>query len=56
MAAELKPQYQTGTLAFMFESSLIFSPTRFAVTTELRQKDYLSCWQGLKANFNPERP
>ncbi len=56
VGAELKPQYQSGTLAFMFESSLVFNPTHFAVSTELRQKDYLSCWRGLKANFNPEKP
>ena len=54
ITAELKPQYQSGTLAFMFESSLVFNPTKFAATTDLRQKDYLSCWRGLKANFNPE--
>jgi len=55
LAADLQPQYQSGTLAFMFESSLVFNPTKFAATTDLRQKDYLSCWRGLNANFDRER-
>jgi homogentisate 1,2-dioxygenase len=49
--ADLKPQYLDNTLAFMFESSLVFHPTQFAATTNLLQKDYLDCWSGLKANF-----
>ncbi len=49
--ADLKPQYLGDTLAFMFESSLIFQPTKFASETKHLQKDYQKCWQGLKANF-----
>jgi homogentisate 1,2-dioxygenase len=45
---ELKPQYIGDTLAFMFESSLVLNPTQFATNTPLLQKDYLSCWSGLK--------
>lgn len=48
---DLSPQYQENTLAFMFESSLVFCPTRFGAESELLQRDYLSCWQGLKAEF-----
>lgn len=48
---ELNPVYMDNTLAFMFESSLIYKPTRFAVTSELLQKDYHSCWKDLPVNF-----
>lgn len=49
--ASLKPQYQGDTLAFMFESSWIYRPTRFAMETKALQKDYLGCWRGLKRQF-----
>jgi homogentisate 1,2-dioxygenase len=47
-SADLKPTYLGDTLAFMFESSLVFHPTAFAMQTAALQKDYLDCWQGLK--------
>jgi homogentisate 1,2-dioxygenase len=49
--ADLKPQKLNDTLAFMFESSLVFAPTKFAAECEQLQKDYLSCWRGLPVNF-----
>jgi homogentisate 1,2-dioxygenase len=49
---ELKPVYQGDTLAFMFESSLIFSPTKFALESPERQNNYLECWQKLDSNFD----
>lgn len=54
--AKLEPQQLKNTLAFMFESSLVFCPTEFAAKTELLQDDYLDCWQGLKVNFRQEGP
>lgn len=51
--ASLEPHYQSDTLAFMFESSLTFCLTAFAATTPCLQKDYLSCWKGLKSHFTP---
>ena len=53
--AKLAPQQLTDTLAFMFESSLVFCPTEFAAKSELLQPDYLECWQGLKVNFRAEQ-
>lgn len=50
--ADLKPQYMGDTLAFMFESSLVYRPTAFALNTELRQKNYFDCWRGLKSHFD----
>lgn len=49
---ELKPTYQGGTLAFMFESSLVFKPTKFAIQDGIRQPDYQGCWSGLKSHFH----
>jgi homogentisate 1,2-dioxygenase len=49
--AKLAPQYLGDTLAFMFESALVYRPTRHALETPRLQKSYLACWQGLKVNF-----
>ncbi len=51
--AELKPQYHGETLAIMFESSLTYRTTAFAINGPLLQKDYLGCWRGLKSHFKP---
>ncbi len=53
-SCELKPTYQGGTLAFMFESSLVFKPTKFALEDEIRQPDYQGCWAGLQSHFHLE--
>lgn len=50
-AAELKPHYIADTMAFMFESRLVWRPTAYALETPQLQKDYLSCWKGLKKHF-----
>ncbi|HET9235871.1 MAG TPA: homogentisate 1,2-dioxygenase [Oligoflexus sp.] len=52
--AELKPQYMDKTMAFMFESCMLYRPTRFALEGGLLQKDYAACWQGIKTTFNPK--
>lgn len=49
--ADLKPAYLGDTLAFMFETSLPFQNTKFAMDTPILQKDYLECWQDIKVNF-----
>jgi homogentisate 1,2-dioxygenase len=54
IAAELKPQYLGQTLAFMFESSYLFKPTRFALESDLLQKNYADCWKGLVSHFRPQ--
>jgi len=50
-SAELKPQRMENTLAFMFESSLLYRPTEFAMTGGILQTDYIDCWSGLPRNF-----
>jgi homogentisate 1,2-dioxygenase len=44
-------------MAFMFESRTVIRPTRYALEGRPPlQKDYASCWQGLKKHFDPTRP
>lgn len=48
---ELKPAHlPKDTLAFMFESTLLFHVTDFAQDGNL-DKEYYKCWQDLKSNF-----
>lgn len=49
---DLKPQYIDQTMAFMFESSKLYRPSRYALEGGLLQKDYASCWQGIQPTFN----
>lgn len=44
---ELKPIYQGNTMAFMFESSLVYIPSKMALNASFRQKDYYKCWEGI---------
>ena len=50
-----RPEHLIDTMAFMFESRYLFSPTRFALETPLLQRDYADCWGGLKKHFNPRQ-
>jgi homogentisate 1,2-dioxygenase len=51
--AELKPDRYRDTMAFMLESRYVIQPTKWAMETSLRQRDYIKCWDGIKKNFNP---
>jgi len=46
VAAELKPHYLDGTLAFMFESRYTFEPTAYAVVSPTLDRDYDAAWKG----------
>jgi homogentisate 1,2-dioxygenase len=50
--AELEPQRYRDTLAFMLESRYVIQPTKWALETELRQRDYIQCWEGIRKNFS----
>jgi homogentisate 1,2-dioxygenase len=54
--AELKPHRIENTMAFMFESRFVFTPTRFAIETPLCQLDYDDCWSGFQKAQVPQRP
>ena len=55
-AAELSPQYQGETLAFMFESRYVFQATETALAADFRQRDYVDVWKGLASHFDPTAP
>jgi len=46
-----KPDHIIDTMAFMFETRAVISPTRQALESAQLQRDYYNCWQGLKKNF-----
>jgi homogentisate 1,2-dioxygenase len=50
-----RPQKLSGTMAFMFESRVPLRPTRFALESPQRQRDYSRCWDGLPKRFAPGR-
>jgi len=50
-SVELAPDRYQNTLAFMLESRYLFQPTAWALDTELRQRDYIRCWDGLRKEF-----
>ena len=50
-----KPVKVDETMAFMFETSTIIRPTRYALETAQLQSDYFKCWQGIRKHFNPEQ-
>jgi len=50
-SAELVPQKQDATLAFMFESRYVIHPTTQALEAPQLQRDYQACWRGLRKHF-----
>ncbi|MGO2477362.1 MAG: homogentisate 1,2-dioxygenase [Pseudoalteromonas sp.] len=52
--AELEPQRYDNTLAFMFESRYIISPTKYALEGKERQPNYTDCWRTIKKHFTED--
>lgn len=50
-----QPDLIRDSLAFMFETRLVLSPTRYALESPQRRRDYYRCWQDLKKHFDPGR-
>jgi homogentisate 1,2-dioxygenase len=48
-----KPHKLSGTMAFMFETRTLIKPTRYALETPRRQRNYFECWQGIAKKFAP---
>lgn len=46
-----KPTKFEGGLAFMFESSAMCKVSRYALGCEQRERNYASCWDGLRGTF-----
>ncbi|GAB3097613.1 homogentisate 1,2-dioxygenase [Aestuariicella hydrocarbonica] len=51
-AAVLAPERYKNSLAFMFESRYMLATTPFGLGALKRQKDYVTCWKGLKKHFS----
>ena len=51
-----QPVRVADTMAFMFETRAAIRPTRRALESPTRQRDYQHCWQGLARHFDPTRP
>jgi homogentisate 1,2-dioxygenase len=51
-----KPDVIRDTMAFMFETRLVWRPTAFAMDSAELQHEYYRCWQGLVKHFNPSKP
>lgn len=47
-SSDLKPHYIDNTMVFLFETQLPILPTRFALETDLLERDYYQHWMGLK--------
>ncbi|KTD10775.1 Homogentisate 1,2-dioxygenase [Legionella gratiana] len=52
VAQTLKPESYLNTLAFMFETRDVWQVTEQAMRIPERQKNYATCWQGLKPAFS----
>eukprot|EP00834_Sanchytrium_tribonematis_P003156 NODE_113_length_18482_cov_1.630746.p20 type:complete len:107 gc:universal NODE_113_length_18482_cov_1.630746:2957-2637(-) len=54
--AKLEPErVAENTMAFMFETSVILSPTPYAMSISQKlQPEYYKVWQDLKPHFNPD--
>jgi homogentisate 1,2-dioxygenase len=50
-----KPDHVIDTMAFMFETQRVICPTRVAIESDLLQRDYPECWQGLRRHFTPRQ-
>jgi homogentisate 1,2-dioxygenase len=47
-----KPDVIADTMAFMFETRHVIRPTRQALESPQRQRDYQECWKGLRKHFD----
>jgi homogentisate 1,2-dioxygenase len=49
-----KPDRYSSTLAFMWETRLVWHPSQYALT-EMNDHEYPSCWSGIKSRFDPSK-
>jgi homogentisate 1,2-dioxygenase len=50
-----RPEYLSGTMAFMFETRAVICPTPLALGLPQLQADYGECWSALPKLFSPQR-
>ena len=51
-----QPHVIRDTMAFMFETRLVWAPTPYALQSAQLQHEYYRCWQDLASHFDPTRP
>jgi homogentisate 1,2-dioxygenase len=51
-----QPHVIRDTMAFIFETRLVWAPTPYALESAQLQHEYFRCWQGLQKHFDPTRP
>jgi homogentisate 1,2-dioxygenase len=51
-----KPDVIKDTMAFMFETRLVWRPTLQAIESAELQHEYYRCWQGLTKHFDRNKP
>ena len=51
-SANLEPQFLSNTMVFLFETQLPIRPTKWALETDLLEREYYKHWQGLKKHFS----
>ena len=51
-----QPHFIRDTMAFMFETRLVWAPTPYALQSAQLQHEYYRCWQDLASQFDPTRP
>jgi len=51
-----RPDVIQDTMAFMFETRLVWRPTAHAVESAELQPEYYRCWQGLVKHFDASKP
>ncbi len=49
------PDVISDTMAFMFQTRLVWRPTAHAIVSAELQPEYFRCWQGLVKHFDPQR-
>jgi homogentisate 1,2-dioxygenase len=54
VVADGKPEFLASTLAVMLETQLVVRPTKYALESQILQRDYFESWQGLKKHFQQE--
>ncbi len=54
ISSDESPKKIKDTMAFMFETCHIFHPTRYALESPHRQKDYPKCWEGFRPLYEGE--
>ena len=52
---ELRPERQSNTMAFMFETRFPQRVTKYAAEKARLQHDYVDCWKHIQKHFDPQK-